>query len=220
MLAPTTIALASTVSIEEFLCPIDKTTFESNVQSSFYVQGMRLDLKPLGAVLAPEPVPVCPKDHFVVLDYEPEDLDKLKDYIPSAEYQQFAKEHSASYALVAKILEYLGATPSDVGYAYLQASWQVEDQPHQNVQYLTESLKLFRQALEGHLEVTSDSISLELLATELERRLGHFDLAENRLRRIKSGQIALEGFLLEIVDYQLQLVANGDRGPHEAPSNE
>ena len=204
----------------EYTCPIDGTIFKSRKALSGYKSGMRLDTRPLGAIAAPWPIPVCPKDHFVVLDYEPEELEKLKSYIPSDAYQAYARQHSASYAFLAKIRHFLGAAPAEVGYAYLQASWEVEDELSKHLGYLELSLRYHLQALEEHPETTEKSIHIELLSAELERRLGRFDVAERRLRRLKEISTRFEDFILGIIDYQIELVGKRDKDPHELPSHE
>jgi hypothetical protein len=213
-------ALGETYELTEYVCPIDGTTFESQDAVSGFKSGMRLDLKPLGEIAAPWPIPVCPSDHFVVLEYEPAEIEKLKSFIPSDEYQGYASKHKASYALLAKIRDFLGAGPGEVGVAYLQASWEVEDRPDEHLEYLGLSLQYIRLALEEHPEPTEESVHLELLTAELERRLGHFDAAERRLQRLEKVSFTLESSVRRIIDYQLELVAKRDKRPHETPSGD
>ena len=56
----------------------------------------------------------------------------------------------------------------------------------------------------------------ELVAGEIERRLGKFDLAEvrfNRLKKLPEFQDARN--VSDIISYQLVLIAAKDTGPHE-----
>lgn len=57
------IALGSTVGEVSTTCPLDGTTFTWTAAMSGTTVGQRLDLRPIGSILSPWPVAVCPKDH-------------------------------------------------------------------------------------------------------------------------------------------------------------
>ena len=67
MLMAGTQATAATIYEAEKTCPLCTTEFKAHLAGSGTQFGMRLDLKPLGAIAAPWPVAVCPKCHFVLL---------------------------------------------------------------------------------------------------------------------------------------------------------
>lgn len=66
LLSATTVN-ALTIHEADRTCPLCKTEFKAHLAGSGTQFGMRLDLKPLGAIAAPWPVAVCPKCHFVLL---------------------------------------------------------------------------------------------------------------------------------------------------------
>src|SRR4051812_36684612 len=59
-------AAALTMFDLEVTCPIDGKAFTTKAVAIYRQTGMRLDTKPLGSLLAPMPLPVCPDNGFVV----------------------------------------------------------------------------------------------------------------------------------------------------------
>jgi uncharacterized protein (DUF2225 family) len=183
---------------------------------SQYQTGMRLDLKPLGAVVAPAPLAVCPSCHFVVFEEDLAEDEKqlLSEYVKSKEYQEMEKEHP-SYYLLAKIYERLERDKALIAHVYLQSSWQVEDNPDRCNEYLEESLNYLKAYLSADPERTEDWATKQVVAGELERRLGKFEDAKERFSELKY-MAEFQGNLLEkIIDFQLTLIQAGDTKPHE-----
>jgi uncharacterized protein (DUF2225 family) len=202
--------------LHEFTCPICGETFEAEETISQYQTGMRIDLKPLGAVAAPPPLPVCPSCGFVVYEQElvEDERQVLSEYVNSEEYQQMAKEHS-SYYLLAKIYEQLERDKSLIAHMYLKASWQVEDNPDRCNEYLEESLKNLNAEFSESPERDEDWETKQVLAGELERRLGKFEEAKDRFMELKYLPEFQGNFLEKVIDFELILIQAGDTKPHE-----
>ena len=138
-LAMVTTTRASTIFMSDETCTLCKTKFKAKLAGSGTQFGMRLDLKPLGAIEAPWPVAVCPKCHFVLFadKYKAAELAKLRLYVKTKEYQDWGKTRS-SHFLMAKLLSELDRDDIDLAHVYLKASWQEES----NKKYLEEDLAL------------------------------------------------------------------------------
>jgi hypothetical protein len=210
------------VGTVEATCPICGTSFEARVDLSGTQFGMRLDTKPLGPIAAPWRLKVCPKDHFVVLDEElsENEVKDLRAFVGSQEYQSQV-EGNSSYYLLALLLERRGASASTLAYTYLQASWQVESDPALCHTYLRHALHQYGVHLAASKgandRATEDDTMAELLSLEIERRLGKFEAAGERLERLRANPKLTEE-LGWILVYQDELIEAGDRVPHQLPA--
>ena len=200
----------------EFTCPICGVRFEAEETISQFQTGMRLDLKPLGAVAAPLPLPVCPSCSFVIFEEELAEDEKqvLTEYVNSEEYQQMAKKHP-SYYLLAKIYERLEKDKSQIAHMYLKASWQAEDNPDRCNEYLEESLKNLIAHFSESPERDEDWETKQVLAGEIERRLGKYEEAKDRFMELKSLPEFQGNFLEKVINFELTLIQAGDTKPHE-----
>lgn len=200
-------ALAHTFGEEEFTCPLDGTKFKATVDLSGTSFGSRLDLKPIGPTAAPWRLPVCPMDHFIVVrqDYTEAERDLLKNYVRSQEYRDLAKTHS-TYFLLAKIYEVLGEDDWKIAEAYLQGSWQVEARDAECMEYLEASLLHAKRFLEKKPKHDETWKTAEMLSGELERRLGRFEEAQKRFKRLRRLSEFKEDRLARIIRYQLNLI--------------
>jgi len=221
-----TTACALTIHEVDKVCPLCKTQFKAKLAGSGSQFGMRLDLKPFGAIAAPWPVAVCPKCHFVLFTskLKKEDLVKLNEYVQTKEYQTWGKTRS-SYFLMAKLLSTLGRDDLDLAYAYLKASWQEEN----NKKKLKEDLKLSLKHFDAYLEKgprktkrkkgdeeedASAFQTAQLLKGEILRRLGRFDDAKIHLQKLQTLKSFHGSFLGDIVRYEIKLCALKDSKPH------
>ena len=205
-------ARAHTLGRENFTCPICGTEFTDIVSYSGTSFGMRLDFKKTGPVYQPWPVPQCPNCRFVILEETEEEggLDDdakavIKEYLASDEFKAIPKEAPAYYCL-AKIKEFLGSPPSDLAHIYMSASWQAEgaiesDTPglaldwKRNPEFIEKSLRECLRCLDAGVAAdaadTIDTLVLEYLRVEINRRLGDFPVAEERLKQTRMGLDAL-----------------------------
>ena len=92
ILATAVLADASTFLPVQKTCPLCKTAFSFMAQGSGFQSTVRTDLKPLGAIAAPWPIPVCPKCKLVLYkdNIPKEELEKCQKTVSSTAY----KEHS------------------------------------------------------------------------------------------------------------------------------
>ena len=216
LLITTARALAGTTADIDEECPLDGTRFRATVDASGASSGMRLDLKKVGAIHEPSLLAECPSDHFVLYknSFAPEELAALRKIVASPAYKGAVAAKESTYFLLAKIYEQLGKSDYQLANLYLRASWQVEEEPARYASYAGQSLAHLNAFLGAAAAHDDDWVTAQLLAGELERRLGKFELAQARfakLQTIKDPPIAA------IVQYELTLLAAKDAGPHEAP---
>ena len=227
-IVPSTLAMM--VYMTDQTCPLCKTEFKAELAASGTQHGMRLDLKPIGPIAAPWPVPVCPKCHFVLFSPELEktDLAKLNKYVQSKEYQDWGKIRS-SHFLMAKLLSQLGREDVDIANAYLQASWQEEDSD----KYLKEDLELSLKHFDAYLKkgppkkekeknkATDEDekesaayYTAQLLKGELLRQLGRFDEAKVHFQKLQKLEQCTDTFFGDIVWYEITLCEQKDSKHH------
>jgi uncharacterized protein (DUF2225 family) len=210
-------AKAHTSFEKEFTCPIDGTKFKQFLDASGTRFGMRLDFKALGPIAAPWAVPFCPKCHFVLYEDKFDDvtLQKLKPFIESDKYRADSKGQSSYYCL-ALIRDFMGADAVDVGFMYLQASWQVEADAAKCTEYLKRSHEKLTAGFKSLKPEDERYINIALLCGELERRLGKFEEAKTRFTTLKSQEPFQTPNLKAIIDRQLTFIAKRDAAPHGA----
>jgi hypothetical protein len=223
-------ATALTIREVDKTCPLCKTEFKARLAGSGTQFGMRLDLKPLGAIAAPWPVAVCPKCHFVLLgdDLSDPELAKLKAFVKTKEYQTWGEARS-SHFLMGKLLSTLGRDDITLAHVYLKASWQEEGEK----KFLTEDLQLSLKHFEAFLKAgppndkknpdegqeednaASSYQTAQLLKGELLRRLTRFDEAKAHLQTLLKQKPFQGTFFGNIVAYEIRLCGKKDAEPHE-----
>lgn len=218
------VALALSLGPEpKVVCPIDGKSFTArgggpgSAQDSWRETfgtvreyGKTLDLMPTGATLAPWPLAQCPSNHFVLYkrQFAPNELSQLRRYVQSAEYRALAAAHT-SYYLAAELQGQLGATPAQLRFVLLQATWQARVGPLYEA-YAQKCLDAFLQAIAKPSTDAEERILDQYLAGELERRLGRFDQAIFRFRALSNlGEVDSFGFR-EVLNLQLHLAGARD----------
>jgi hypothetical protein len=211
-------ALGRTLGETKSVCPFSGLPFLAITENSGSQMCMRLDLKPVGFIGAPPRVPICPDHRFPVYrtDWSKADIARLRPWVESDEFRILAANESP-YFRIARIEERLAAPQQTVAWSYLAASWQVEDDPERYRRYL--ELALAR--LGTHLATaTSDStqsgralsnLQANLVAAEIERRLGRFDAALDRLVPLDA---AGNDTLAPILQRERELNEHRDGEPH------
>jgi|WetSurMetagenome_2_1015567.scaffolds.fasta_scaffold00404_11 hypothetical protein len=196
-------------------CPLCHTAFKTRTDDSGARLGMRLDLKPLGQM--PRSLPKCPNCHFIVYNGEMSAKDKklLLKLVNSGEYRHIS-DNNSTYFLLAKIYETIGMNNLEIAHTYLKASWQVEDDPAKYARYLEASHSKFEAYLASGKDNSTQYIMAQLMAGEIERRLGRFDQARSRFSELqKQPEFSGLQHIASIINYQLALVSSKDSGPHE-----
>jgi hypothetical protein len=187
-------APALTLYESDVTCPVDGQTFKATLVGSYRATGMRLDLKPMGDLIAPYSYPVCPGNGFVVYqsEFSGEAIAAIRSIAASEEFKALRREHT-DHAVVAYVKQRLGAPAFEIAEAYLQASWEAErDRPQRVSEYRALALDAFDAARErGELNV-DDRRTAAVVGAELERLLGDFSSAAARVASLAQ-ELAADG---------------------------
>ena len=203
-------ALALTFDEVEMVCPYDGTKFTFTAEASGTSFGRTLDLRPLGPIMSPWPMAVCPTNGFVFFKdkFDDEELKQLKPLILSPAYQALAKE--TAYYRAAWIRERTGASHEDVSFLLLQATWQAD----RGGQYERYAKQLIERLPDDIRAAKCDKKPvLQQVLGELMRRVGNFDAAKAHFLEWKS-ELAPGGEPSRIAAFELGLIEAKDSGPH------
>lgn len=192
------------------VCPIDGLPFTARRMASYYQSGMRLDFKPVGALVTPYPHPVCPGNGFVVYrqDFSEQELSAIRLIVNSDEFQQLRRKHT-DYFMIAYVKERMGSSAYELAHTYLGATWEAErDRPHLTDQYRELALAKFDASVRGK-NATRDEPwwTASVLAAEMERLLGKFDQALNRIDALALAELSATNPALRSVVDQIRLQA-------------
>jgi hypothetical protein len=223
-------ALALTLAKREFTCPIGGEKFTANVVASQSQFGMRLDMRPIGAMLSPVPLPVCPGNGFVMFEREfaPDELKALEAIVLTDEYRQARRQH-VDYYMVAFMRERMGAPPMELARLYQRASWEAEgshasqlkrkpDKPELVAQYRALALQKFDAFLQQDRSHSGNWWTAAILSAELARLLGRFDAAEQRLDRLPMEKIPADAPVRKAIEQIRGHVAKRNAEPERLVS--
>jgi hypothetical protein len=212
---------ASAAGALDFTCPVDGTRWKQAPEIPGRVLGLRLDLKKLGTVAQPLPLPQCPRCRLVLFqtDMAPELVRRLKAFVTTPDYRQIAARRS-TYLCLAQIEENLAAPPRHIAHAYLRASWQLEDRPGLHRAVLTCALEKFNEALATMSADDPEIANTGLLCGELERRLGLFEQASRRFASYRDADGYQQERIQQIILRQMGLIAQRDSAPHAVQESE
>lgn len=206
-------ATASTMSFESTPCPVCLKDIFHRVQMSATVFDTRLDFKPLGAVLAPGPRPVCEECGFVVFASSagPRELAAWRAVAGSAGYA--ALRGRSAYRRLAFIhAELRSLDDADIAQTYLKASWEEEGDREKMLEDLSLALQHLDAYAAGLEKGSREWPMANYLRAELLRRLSRFDEALKTLSHVRGGE--LPKYFREFVDYQRILCRRKDPAPH------
>jgi hypothetical protein len=212
-------SVATTFQTQERICPIGGERFTEEVIMSYSVFGRRLDLKPQGTYSSdPVPLIVCPNG-FVDFkkNYSEEEIISFTSLINSTSYQN-SRSGNTDYYLLAKILEHAGAHKLNIGWTYLEASWEAENKrSHKKyVRYLNLAIDNFNAAVDtGDREV---GFKIRFLLVELNRLKGDFDSAKLKLKELEANLTPV-GYEKVVVDYEKKLIDSQNSQPQSLPKN-
>jgi hypothetical protein len=172
---------------KSFKCSIGGGEFSKNIPISSHQVGIRTDDKPFGMLEAPWPLPVCPENGFVMYKdkFTNEEIENIKPYIFSSEYQEYRSSKETDHFLLAKMFEYQKKSIHRIADTYLEASWEAEGGPNYK-RYLKLALGAFKLSLKQsdlHIKIKWNS---QYMIVELNRLLGNFDEAEKELFKLKA----------------------------------
>lgn len=195
----------------EVTCPLDGTTVRYAKAISGTSFGTYLDLEPYGMVAAPLPLPKCAGNGFVMYKdkFSDEEIARIRTYVNSPEYQALQKAHR-SYYLAAHLQRVLNESPRLVAVTLLQATWQGRA-GDEYTRYATEALEAYQQVLALPATDAKQWFTDQLVAGELERRLGKFDDAKARFRVLLRHAEIDRGIHRKVVELQLKLIEAKDQ---------
>jgi hypothetical protein len=172
-------------------CPIGGQSFKAPIISAYAMRAVRLDLKPIGALVAPNPLPVCPDNGFVVYKkaFTGDELAAIKDIVLGDDYRRLRAGHT-DYYMAAYVKDRVGADDFDLGQTYLQASWEAERDRHHLVdQYRAHAVEKLDAFVTRDPDRSERWWTAVLLAAEAERMLGRFDAVEARLKGLRLEEV-------------------------------
>ena len=210
-------SVATTFETQERICPIGGESFTEEVIMSYSIFGKRLDLKPQGTYgTAPVPLVVCPNGFVDFLNnYSEEEIISFTNLINSPSYQN-SRSGNTDYYLLAKILEHAGAHKLNIGWTYLEASWEAENKrSHKKyVRYLNLAIDNFNAAVEtGDREV---GFTYRFLLVELNRLKGDFDSAKLKLKELEANLTPV-GYQKVVVVFEKELIDSQNSKPQSLP---
>jgi uncharacterized protein (DUF2225 family) len=203
-------------------CPICDRQYNARVTTSEFRSGQRLDLRPLGELVSPPRVPVCPKCGFVDYrhgkDYPEGELKDLRAFVLSDEYKKLAGAE-VPYFRLAKLFERLKKPPSTVAYQYLQASWEAEDTKKGERQraYLAAALDAYDKAIADDGTQAGGRQIARVVKGELLRRLGRFDEAAKHFDAVGKLEESKAEPYPRVIAAELEFIGKKDDQPHELP---
>jgi len=206
---------ASTVADIDVTCPIGGKHFKTLLAMSGTQFGQNLDLRPFGAIISPWPIPKCPENGFVMYKktFSQDEIKRLNIFVLSDAYQSLQKTET-NYYLAATLMKYLGEPKKNIAYALLEATWETENDP-KYAKYAGEALGAFESLADPSSGATSEDISFyQILAGEMERRLGRFDAAKHRFETLLTRADVPGTVLEQIARQEMALVALKDSATH------
>lgn len=189
-LALASVGAASERAMVRIACPLDGTTFEAMQEFSGYAEGQRLDLKKLGPISQPPPLARCPHCGLPIFSRYPDAalIERLHAIVASERFRTEALPAPPWFAL-GVLREELKADAFEIGWTYLQATWEAEEDGHNYARAAERALSWFERAattLRDQRERRRDAFIARYLGVELSRRLGRFDEALRRLDQLGS----------------------------------
>jgi len=213
-----TVAGAMTFSEVEVTCPLGGEVFTATLARSGTKFGTFLDFRAFGPIASPTPLAKCPANGFVVYkeQFSDDELRRLKPYVESKDYQ-ILQEKQTNYYLAANLQSYLKETSKQqIARTLLQATWEVESR-EQYLRYANEALLAFKQALNEDYSKKNEWLTDQLIAGELERRLGQFAEAKKRFLMLSGREKVSNGTVNKMIKLQLQLLEAKDSEPNLVP---
>jgi hypothetical protein len=195
----------------EVTCPYDGAKFTARLQGSGTSFGTLLDHRPIGAIVAPWPLAVCPTNGFVFYKdkFEDAELETLRPFVLSNEYQSLNDE--TPYFRAAWLMEQAGFPHTKVTWELLQATWETYAPRDRYVRYA----KAVLNRLPDDIEAASgaEKTNLRILRGELLRRVEDFGEAAELFRGLKD-ELDPASVEAKIVKYEIELSGHSDYKAH------
>lgn len=215
-------ALASERAEVSLTCPLDGTEFKAVQDFSGYAEGQRLDLKKLGPISQPPALARCPECSFPIFSKYLDDAlaARIRAILASERFRTEARPATPWFAL-GILREELRADAFEIGWTYLNASWEAEEWNTDAKAYARaaeRALTWFERAataLRDEPARRKDRIVALYLTVELSRRLGRFDEAQQKLARIEDLADDALPWLASAKAAQARLIAARDAAPDD-----
>jgi hypothetical protein len=168
---------------------------------------------------APRPLPICPSCHFPYYVDKMSKItkDSILDVLHSQEYKACLFGNT-SYYMLGTLLKCLNAKPLYIGYMFLQASRQIENDSSKYVRYLSISSEYLYKFLQSSDSTNGEYISIQILYGELLRRQFKLNEADSFFTIASQNKIFIDRpFCMEIINYELELIKNKDCSPIPIP---
>lgn len=211
---------SSTFGKVDITCKIDSVQYSATIAMSGSSFGSRMDLKPVGAIVAPWPVPTCPQCGFPHFEdtLTSETIKRYRKFVTSETFKEALTNKESSYYRVALISEFDSLENVTVGYHFLQGSWQVENDRQRYKKYLKKSLYYYKRALQNDSLGHEDSLSTRLTIGEIMRLLGQFEEAKKHFVSMK--EEVKEFPYRPLIAFELSLIKKKNRKQQMVPSLE
>jgi hypothetical protein len=203
-------------------CAICEHEYEATLTASSLQLGQRLDLRPVPsyAIVSPPRVAVCPKCGFVEYredaKYPEEELKVVRGYVKSDEYKKLV-ETETTYFRYAKIWEKLKKPQSETAFAYLRATWEVENSKDRYSKYATACIEAYGKVV---ADEKADDEQLQMgrfLTGELLRRQGKFGEAKKQFDELLKLDESKKDPYPDLIKLELELIEKKKEGAQEIP---
>ncbi len=167
----------------DMVCPIGGEAFKVLRLGAHSTYGKYLDFEPESYMHFPAPMPICPSNGMVIDEdeYSDERLAEISRVIAEPSYQDILVGNT-SYYVYAQFLERLGDPDVDLWWISLVATWEAGQC---NSGLYEEYARTALQYAEDEFAKTEPDdenfFALGLTISNLHRRLGEFDMAEQKL---------------------------------------
>lgn len=181
-------AAALTYGDEPYTCPLDGKTSSYQAVRSYSQFGSQLDLRPVGALVAPVPLPVCRDSGFVIYrdDFDDREVALFRRLVKTPEYRVL-RESETDYFVAAYQAGKLGEDAWLVAILTLQATWEAQGDPNKYDHYAALAITRLQEAgrdLSRAGKSSQQWWTIKLLVVNLYRRLGEFDTAQSLLTEL------------------------------------
>ena len=203
-------------------CPLDGAKFDAWQDFSGTAFGTRLDFRKLGPIPSPWALARCPSCGFPLFkkEFTEGEIKTLKAIVGGERFKREASGVSPYFSL-GILREELRLPAMDIAWAYLSASWEVEEKSAADYRKAAErTLRWVDEATHATapLDSPEDPEVAAYLGIELSRRLGDFAGAERRLAtatKLKDTKLEwMEPALAE----ERRLIKKRDSSPQPMPS--
>ena len=203
----------------EATCPLDGTRFQTYEDSSGTSFGARLDLRKIGPIADPWSLSQCPTCQFPLFrdHFSEEEKKALRKIVKEDRFKKAVKGQPVYFAL-GVIKDEMQADPYDIGWIFLQASWEVEHESDAQYQFVAKrAMQWFDQAAKQRSDSAEKQKQHQLalyLPIELSRRIGDFKSASQRLAATTDLSKSVIEWLPEALKDQRRLIEAKDKTPH------